>query len=160
VEADPRGPLIERFETRREAELSFSRLRLTSAVVAAGASLAVLLARVPVAVFLVGALGLAVSLAWTIQALRSAQRAKNPGATYLAVHTRGLEWADAPKAPIWVAWDAVSGLEVDEERLDVLVSFKAASPLHIEPRYPGVEIHELVRRMRNAWLRHNDTPEP
>ena len=117
------------------------------------ASLAVLLGKVPVAVFLVGALGLALSLAWLVQARRSAQRAREPQATYLAVHATGLVWSDPPRPPIWVAWSEVNELEVDEERLDILVSRKAASPLHIEPRYPGVEIHELVRTLRNAWQR-------
>ncbi|MFT3922513.1 MAG: hypothetical protein QM778_08265 [Myxococcales bacterium] len=151
--------MLARFEAEREAELSFARLRRTSAIVLAVGSLAVLLGRVPVAVFLVGALGLALSLAWLVQARRSARRARDPGATYLAVHAHGLEWADGFKAPIWVAWNTVSELDVDEEHLDVRVSLKGASPLHIEPRYPGVEIHELVRTLRNAWQRSDDFPE-
>ncbi len=158
MEPDLRGPLLVRFEARRSEELSLARVRMTSAVLAGAASVAVLLGKVPVAVFLVGALGLAVSLAWFVQARRSAQRARGPQATFLAVHANGLGWSDPPKPPLWVAWSSVSELEVDEERLDIRVLLKAASPLHIEPRYQGVESHELVRTLRNAWLRPRDIP--
>lgn len=158
MEPDPHGPLLARFEAERSEELRLARVRMASAVLAGGASLAVLLGKVPVAVFLVGALGLAVSLAWLVQARRSAQRARGPQATFLAVHSQGLWWSDPPRPPIWVAWSSVSELEVDEERLDIRLSLKAAPPLHIEPRYPGVEIHELVRTLRNAWLRSRDIP--
>ena len=46
--------------------------------------------------------------------------------------------------------DDVVEIEVDEERLDVLVRLHAGPPLRIEPRYPGVEIHELVRTLNDA----------
>jgi hypothetical protein len=158
MEPDARGHQLARFEAERAAELSLARLRMTCAALAAVSSIAVLLGKVPVAVFLVGALGLALSLAWLVQARRSAQRARDPQANYLAVHAKGLLWSEPPRPPIWVAWSEVSGLEVDEERLDIVVSRKAAAPLHIEPRYPGVEIHELVRTLRNAWQSSGDIP--
>jgi hypothetical protein len=158
-EAD-RGPLLVRFSAERGAEMAHARLRMVSAAVSALASICVLLGKVPVVVFLVALLGLILSLAWFAQARKSARRARDPGATYLALHARGLLWSQPPRAPIWVAWDEVSELEVDEERLDVRVSRKAAPPLHIEPCYPGVEIHELVHRLRNAWLSSSDPAKP
>ncbi len=151
--------MLARFEAERGAELGLAWLRGLSAVAAFVGSLGLLLAKVPVAIFLIGALGLALSFAWLVQSRRSARRAQNPAETYLAVHARGLLWADPPKAPIWVSWTSVAGLEVDEERLDILVERKAAPPLHIEPRYPGVEIHELVRTLRNAWSHAHDSQD-
>jgi hypothetical protein len=44
----------------------------------------------------------------------------------------------------------VQDVQVDEERLDVVVCRKYAAPVSIEPRYPGVEIHALMHTLRDA----------
>lgn len=151
-----RGELIVRFEADPDEERVHARVRMVCAGIASVASLAVMLGRVPVTVFLVALLGLAISLAWFREARKAARRATTPQAVFLEVYRGGLVWAEAPNPPIWVSWNEVSALDVDEERLTVCVSRAAAPPLHIIPRYPGVEIHALVDRLRNAFQEASD----
>ncbi len=153
---DAYGPLLVRFDADATEERTYARVRMATACVSAVASLLVLLSRVPVAVFLVALLGLAISLVWLREARKAAQRAISPHAAYLAAHAHGLLWADAPSPPVWVSWNEVMDLAVDEERLTILVTRKGAPALHIPPRYPGVEIHELVSKLRNAWAASSD----
>ncbi len=152
------GPVIVRFDADPNQERTYARVRTVTACVSAAASALVLLSNVPVAVFLVALLGLAISVVWLFEARKAAQRAETPQTAFLAAHARGLLWADGPRPPIWVAWDEVMDLDVDEERLTVRVTRKAAPPLHIPPRYPGVEIHELVFKLRKAWAASVATP--
>ena len=50
----------------------------------------------------------------------------------------------------WLAFSDVERFEVDEERVDVLVTKRDASTLRIEPQYTGVDIYELVHTLDNA----------
>jgi hypothetical protein len=146
-----------RFVGHAGAERAQARLRAACAALAGTGSLALLLARVPLAVFLVALLGTSLSLLWWREARRSARRARSPESIYLAIHADGLVWADPPRATLWIPWTEIRELTVDEERVCVCVERHAAPPVYIDPCYPGVEIHELVRTLRNAWLGAGDS---
>jgi hypothetical protein len=152
-----RGELLARFQVDPREERSFARIRLASALLGALGSAALLLGRLPVGVFMIGVLGLLVSLAWLRQARKAKVRAAQAGDHHLVVYKRGLLLAEGD-TQTWLAWSDVRAVEVDEERLDIVLERSGGTvpPLRIEPRYPGVEIHELMRTLRNAWLSSSD----
>lgn len=145
-----KGALLARFEVDPHDERVLARVRAIAAVVTAAASVLLLLGDLPLPVFLVGVLGLFVSLVWLRAARRTAHRAPQANLHFLAVYQDGLLLSEGEHR-VAVLWTQVEDVEVDEERLDVVVTRRDAPPLRIEPRYAGVEIHQLVRTLRNAW---------
>ncbi|MET0341060.1 MAG: hypothetical protein ABW252_08655 [Polyangiales bacterium] len=146
---EARGPELARYEASPSELRALARVRMVSALVAFGGAVAMLLGELPVPVFLLALLGLVLSLAWLGQARRASRAARSAHRDALTVHARGL-WLEEAARNVWCSWDDVTEIEVDEERLDVLVRLRAGPPLRIEPRYPGVEIHELVRTLNDA----------
>lgn len=156
-ELDP-GPLRERFQIDPADELALARLRLVAAGLAAAAAIAMLLSALPFVMVLLAVLALLVSLGWWGRARRLSKRAKNPEEHYLALYERGLMSADGAQR-VWVAWKEVTHIDVDEERLEIVVQRGTAEPIRLEPRFPGLEIHELMHRLRNAWRGDSDHGE-
>ena len=148
---EERGRLLIRYEVSEREQRALARVRTVSALLAFGGAATMLLGRLPVPVFLLALLGLSVSLLW----LRQAQKAKRAvGGTHrdaLWVHEAGLLIDEAGRTA-WVPWREVEDIVVDEERLDVMVIRRGTSTLRIEPRFPGVELYELVRTLNNARL--------
>ena len=143
------GPLLQRFEVSRSDQRSVAIVRGVAAVLCAVCALWVLLSRVPVAVFLAGLLGLVMSIAWLAQARRAARTAASAETHHLSVHRDGLVVAEQTKLT-HVRFAEVCDIAVDEERLDIVVTLNDRHCIRIEPRYPGVEIHDLVRTLREA----------
>jgi len=143
------GPLLVRFEVSASEQRALSRVRMTSAVVAFLGACTMLLGKLPVPVFLLALLGLTLSVAWFAQARRMSRAARAAHRDALAVHAAGLHIDEAGRN-LWCSWADVSEVSIDEERLDVVLSLRDAPPLRIEPRYPGVDIHELVRTLDDA----------
>ncbi len=150
-----RGALIQRFEVDAATELSLARLRFVAAGLASLGAVAMLLSSLPFVIMLVAVLSLLVSLGWMAKARSTEKRARSPQDHFLAVHAAGLDLADGPSRT-WVMWASVTQIDVDEERLDIVVERADGEPLRLEPRYPGVEIHDLMHTLRNAWLKQND----
>ena len=148
--SEGRGALQRRFEASSSAELSLARLRLVTALVALMASLAVLLSKVPVPVFLVALVGTLVSVAWIRLGLVARKRATRPSAYFLELYASGLAIGDGPRVQ-WLPWSEVCDIDVDEERLDIVVCVRGREPVRLEPRYPGIAIHDLMATLRNAW---------
>jgi hypothetical protein len=142
--------LLVRYEVDPHDERRLSHLRTACAVVASLGAVAILLGDVPIPVFMAAALALLISLAWLAQARKARQRAAAPARYSLAIHRRGF-WLDEGKVPLFVPFAEVSGIAVDEERLDIVVTRHHAEAIRLEPRYPGVAIHELMATLRNAW---------
>ena len=144
-----RGPLLARFEVSASEQRALARVRAVSAVVAFLGACAMLLGELPVPVFLLALLGLVLSIAWFAQARRMRRAASLAHRDALAVHAAGLH-IDEAQRNLWCPWGDVCEVSIDEERLDVVLSLRDAPPLRIEPRYPGVDIHELVRTLNDA----------
>jgi hypothetical protein len=118
-------------------------------VLASLGAVAVLFGDVPIPVFLIALLGLLISLAWLGQARRSWRAAANPERPRLVVYEAGFALSE-PGRNDWVAFSDVKQLEVDEERVDILVTKQDASTLRVEPRYTGVDIYQLVHTLDQA----------
>jgi hypothetical protein len=143
------GPLLSRLEVSRADQRSLALVRGGAALLCALCASALLLARVSVPVFLTGLLGLVMSLAWLAQARRAARTARAPEAHHLSIHRAGLVVAEQGQLTR-LRFADVADIAVDEERLDIAVRMRDGRCIRIEPRYPGVEIHELMRRLREA----------
>lgn len=143
------GPLLQRFEVSRADQRSLAFVRGGAALVCVLCASWLLLSRVSVPVFLIGLLGLLVSLAWLAQARRAARTAATPEAHHLSIHRDGLLVAEQDRLTR-LRFADVADIAVDEERLDIAVKLRDGRCVRIEPRYPGVEIHELMRRLREA----------
>lgn len=144
------GPLRVQFAVSADDQRSVARVRLVSAGVSAVGALLLLLADVPIAVFLAALLGLFMSLVWFAQARGARRVARDVDRYYLSVHRDGFLLSEGNQLQC-VRFVDVRDIALDEERLDVAVLRNAKPPLRIEPRYPGVEIHALVRTLRHAW---------
>jgi hypothetical protein len=144
-----RGPELARFEASPSDQRALAYLRTVCAVLAGSGALVVLLGKVSVPVFLIALLGLLISLAWLGQARRLRGAAAHSEPTALVVYRAGFALL-APRRNDWIPFADVERIEVDEERVDVLVTKRDASTLRVEPQYTGVDIYELVHTLDNA----------
>lgn len=143
------GPELARFEASPSDLRALAHLRTLCALLAGVGALVVLLGKVSVPVFLIALLGLLISLAWLAQARRLRRTAAHGVPAALVVYQSGFLLTDDRRND-WLAFSDVKSFEVDEERVDVLVTKRDASTLRIEPRYTGVDIYELVHTLDNA----------
>lgn len=147
--AEERGPLSARFCTDPRDQRALARVRAASALLATLAALAMLLGELPIPAFMIAVLALMISIVWLRQAGRASRLAKRAQPEALAVYARGFT-LDLGERTHWVPWRNVERVFVDEERLDIVVQQRGASALRLEPRYPGVDIDQLVRTLVEA----------
>lgn len=146
---EARGRLLIRYEVSEREQRTLARVRTVSALLAFAGAATMLLGRLPVPVFLLAVLGLSVSLLWLRQAQKARRAASGAHQDALQVHEAGL-LIDEAERTAWVPWRDVEDIVVDEERLDVVVIRRGTPALRIEPRFPGVELYELVATLNNA----------
>src|SRR6201999_371514 len=125
-------------------------LRGVCAVLAFGGALLMLLGKLPLPVFMIALLGALISVVWLAQSVRFARAARSTERPALTVHSDGLLIEEAGRNE-WLSWSDVVRIEVDEERLDVLITKHDGSTRRLEPRYPGVDLYELVRTLTRVW---------
>jgi hypothetical protein len=116
-----------------------------------------LLADLPIAVFLAAVLALLMSLVWFGQARTAGRIARNAERYHLSVYRDGFLLSEGEHVQR-VRFADVREISLDEERLDIVVKCAAKEPLRVEPRYPGVEIHVLVHTLQQAF-RNSQGPE-
>jgi hypothetical protein len=140
-----------RFELDRSGERAVSLLRLVAAG-STGAGAVWLAASGPGVVGWVVALagGLA-AVGFTAAYRKGRRRAASPERHFLLLDERGLTLAEGHDEH-QIEWRDVTAVEVDEERLIVVVSRASEAPLRIEPRYEGVSVYDLETAIRERWL--------
>lgn len=120
------------------ADLDEARLRIVAALVTSlGAGLYALARPGPFAI-VVSLTVIAAGIAWARRARKSAARATLE--VLLDLTPAGLTLAPGPE----VRWDSVTGVEVDEDRLVVLVHRSGGDPLVIEPVFDGISVYDLA----------------
>lgn len=144
-----RGPVRVRFEESASDLRVLARVRTSAALLALLGASAMLLGKLPLPLFLVAVLAILLSLAWLAQARRVRKRAGDVRPAALVVHEQGMLLEEAERET-FVPWREIARIEVDEERLDVVLTRNDGSLLRVEPRYAGVDIHELVRTLDDA----------
>jgi hypothetical protein len=153
------GAMVARYTVDRTDMRIFALVRATVAVLALAASGLLLISRVPVVIFGVALVGLLVPLVWLRQAKTARLRAASPEAHCLELYAGGLVLREGPRATA-LDYREISGFAVDEERLDIVVKRTHGPDFHIEPRYAGVAIHELMDRLSSARALALATKDP
>lgn len=138
-----RGPELARFEADPQDQRALAVVRAVSGVVALLGSLAMLLGKLPIPLFLVALLGIAMSLVWLRQARKLWRSTAKPAV--LGVHGAGLQIGDT-----FIPFEQVTAIELDPERLDVKVILSGGDTLRLEPPYRGVDIDTLVHTLQVA----------
>lgn len=154
------GTLRARFEVDPRDQRSVAWLRGVSALLAGGSALLVLAGSLSIPVFMAALLGLLMSFVWWRQARRARQVATTSAAHHLSIYQHGFAIGEGDKLT-QVQFADLEHIEVDEEHLDIVALFRVGRGgvrhsedgrvrLRIEPRYPGVAIHDLVRTLQDA----------
>jgi hypothetical protein len=144
VTAEP-GPELARFTASPRDVRTLALVRGVCGVLALLGSLAMLLGRLPVPLFLIALLGIVLSLVWLRQARKLWRRAGTAKPATLVVHRAGFALDDT-----FIPFQQVTAFELDEERLDVKVALVNGEALRIDPQYRGVDIYTLVRTLQDA----------
>jgi hypothetical protein len=151
------GAVVERFEVDATDMRIFAWARGLLGLFALVSAGLLLASRVPVVIFGVAVLGVLIALMWLRQARVAHARARAPEEHSLTVHEHGLVLREGPRV-CSVAWSEVRAVEVDEERLDIVLKRNTGDTLRVEPRYAGVALDELMRRLSEAWRRDGHRP--
>jgi hypothetical protein len=132
-----------RYELDAGAERSTARLRQAAALVVGGAGSWLALAQGTLAAGAVGALALLAGVAWWGRARGQKRRAAHASATALVLDDNGFELTSSAKPTIRVLWGEVEAIQVDEERLGVVVQRRNAPTVTVEPVYRGLSLYDL-----------------
>lgn len=134
---------VELLELDTQAERSVSRLRLVAAALVGSSSVVILLFASPSTFGVVIALlGLGASLGWVVAFRRSGKRVDDKGRYYLRLDAEGLRLARGGEARE-LAWSEVLELQVDEERLVVVLQLGDGRTLDIPPIFRGYGLYEI-----------------
>lgn len=141
-----------RFELDATAERGIAWLRLAGAALVLACAIWMMVSDpTPLAwVFIV--LMVLLSLGWTAAGLRGRRRAGRGSDWFLDVSDEGLTLAE-PGKRLDVSWSDVTAVEIDEDRLLVLVRTRTGAELPVQPRYRGVGLHELGAALEDAHRR-------
>jgi len=147
-----RGQVVARYEVRAGDQRALAYLRAFCAVLALCGAIAMLLGALPLPLFMVAVLAVLLSVAWLAQSRRLAKAARATSRPSLTAYTHGL-WIEEATGNEWLPWSDVMQIEVDEERLDVVITKREGARRRIEPRYGGVDLYELVHTLTQVWSR-------
>lgn len=143
--SEDRGPELARFEASPRDLITFAVVRAISGLAVLTGSVLMLLGRLPIALFLVALLGLAMSAVWLRQARKLWRESRTARPAALVVYRGGFE-VDGSFTP----FDHVEVFEVDLERVDVKVTLRNGETRRIEPQYQGVDLDTLVRTLQDT----------
>lgn len=126
------------------ADADEARLRIVAAVLSSlGAGLYALARPGPFSI-VVSVTVIAAGVAWAARARRTAERATLD--TLLVLAPSGLTLAPGPEIP----WSVTTGVEVDEDRLVVVVHRSDGDPVILEPVYDGISVYDLAQRVERC----------
>jgi hypothetical protein len=120
------------------ADTDEARLRIVAAVVCSICAGLFALARPGPLSIVVSLAVIAAGLAWAARARRTAERAHAEAS--LALASSGLTLTGVPEIP----WADVARVDVDEDRLVVMVHRSSGDPVVIEPVYDGISVYDLA----------------
>lgn len=122
------------------------RLRLVGALVVFPSSLIFGMGGEPLHYTLAG-LGVLVSIGWTAAWARSRRAIAGAGERFLDLSGDALSVVEGEQRTE-VPWSSVVTIDVDEERLVVVVERQTEAPLRIEPVWGGLGVYELRDRLQ------------
>jgi hypothetical protein len=95
------------------------------------------------------ATGLLFATLWVALAQRSARQLARADEHYLDIGDLALQVRTGSQRRM-LAWSDVEAVEIDEDRLVVLLRIRGAAPLAIEPMYGGLTLSELGMTLQRA----------
>lgn len=131
------------FETLRagRADLDEARLRMLAAILCSLGAGLYALTRPGAFSIVLSVTVIGVGFMWMRRANQTAARATVEALLVLAPTGLTLTPNDE------IAWSAVTAVEVDEDRLVVLVHRSTGDPLVLEPVYDGISVYDLAARV-------------
>jgi uncharacterized iron-regulated membrane protein len=147
-----RGPVLQRFEADRRDLKIFAWVRGLSGLGALAGSVAMLLGRLSIPLFMVALLGMVMSVVWMRQARKLWRASGTAKPAALVVHRAGVALVSGTPdvSDTFLPFERVTRFEVDEDRVDVRVTMRDGETVRIEPQYQGVDIYALVRTLDDA----------
>lgn len=134
----------------RTTERSVAALRLVAAVVVAGAAIWLALLRPSGAAWICIGGAFVASLAWLGMAAAARRRVQRAEDHRLVIGEDGLTLVEGARVRR-SAWEEIEAIEVDEDRLVVVVRLRGEEePIVVEPRYGGLGVFDLDRAIRAA----------
>lgn len=95
------------------------------------------------------AAGLVFATIWLVLARRSGAQLAHAEEHYLDIGTDALQVRAGSQART-LAWSDVEAVEIDEDRLVVLLRVRGVRPLAVEPMYGGLTLAELAATLQRA----------
>jgi len=94
-------------------------------------------------------LGILATVGWVVSFERARRRDHDRHRYYLDLAGDRLTLAEGAELHT-IPWNRIVEVNVDEDRLAVVVTQDGGAPLRIEPRYGALGIYELAERLRLA----------
>lgn len=94
--------------------------------------------------------GLAVAAFWVRRFGKSRRTLRRADRCFVALEPERLRVGRGGEDTLEIGWDEVTGVDVDEERLEVRVTRDGADPVYIEPVYGGLGVYELAEAVQRA----------
>ena len=99
-----------------------------------------------------GGLGLLVTLLWIARVRKARAQVRRRGEHFLALEASGLRIGLGEAPPVELAWSQVADVDVDEDRLEVVVALRGdEAPVYVEPIYGGLSVYDLGAAVRAAF---------
>jgi hypothetical protein len=140
------------------AERAIGRFRLASAIVVLPASTYVLLGPHPFPAKALAFLGVLASIGYVVAFFRARARVRGSGAFHLDLADDGMTLCLAGRSAS-IGWSDIDDVDVDEERLMVVVRVHDGHTVDIPPVWEGVGLYDLaamLRKCRDGACRPDD----
>lgn len=155
-----RGALVSRWDESARVSLDEGRLRSAAAAVGMVAAVTTYALHPPFVVQILTGVGVLVSVGWYFAGRNARRRGADSPRWFLALYEQGVLLGQGDQQQ-WLGWGQVTAVEVDEERLEVVLKQSDAADLRVVPRFDGVAIHDLADRLReqfSAWQQRGTAP--
>ncbi len=140
------------------AERAIARFRLASAIVVLPASLYVLVGPHPFPAKALAFLGVLASIGYVAAFFRARARVRGSDAFHLDLADDGMTLCLGGRST-FVAWSEIDDVDVDEERLIVLVRAHDGRSIDVPPVWEGIGLYDLaamLRKCRDGACRPDD----
>jgi hypothetical protein len=146
-EPSARGQATRRLTLAVGAERSVARFRLVSAFVVLPASIYVLARPSPLPAKTFAVLGVLACLGFVASFFRARARIRGRDAFHLDLADDGMTLC-LGAAPTYVAWSEIVDVDVDEDRLMVVMRLRDGRFVDVPPSWEGVGLYELAASLR------------
>ncbi len=145
------SPVVQRWAADVATERQIARVRLLAAAAAFFSGVWLLYVADAFILRALALAGCAFGGLWARQVLRKRTQSELPALHYLELGADYLAIAEG-SAPRTIPLSGVRSVEIDEDRLVVVLRLDGAEPWLLEPRYRGMTLRELAEHVHRAML--------